>query len=70
MKNSEGIKLLIEEVAKAVGVSPKELIEYYEWKANREKLKKMKPTRMTKKEAKKLHTLPEGKEEDKRGRGH
>lgn len=35
VKNSEGIKLLIEEVAKAVGVSPKELIEYYEWKANR-----------------------------------
>ncbi|ASJ08862.1 hypothetical protein A3L11_06335 [Thermococcus siculi] len=54
VKNSEGVKLLIEEVARAIGVSPKELIEYYEWKANREKLKKMKPKRMTKMEAKKV----------------
>ncbi|HII61508.1 hypothetical protein [Pyrococcus horikoshii] len=53
VKNSEGVKLLIEEVAKAVGVSPKELIEYYEWKAHREKLKKSRK-RMTKAEARKI----------------
>ncbi|ADT83191.1 hypothetical protein [Thermococcus barophilus] len=45
IKNSEGVKLLINEVAKAVGVSPKELIEYYEWKANLKKLKTKKITR-------------------------
>ncbi|WP_324735299.1 hypothetical protein VFC49_09135 [Thermococcus sp. SY098] len=47
VKNSEGVRLLINEVAKAVGVSPKELVEYYEWKAN---LKKLKTKKMTKKE--------------------
>ena len=61
VKNSEGVKLLIEEVARAIGVSPKELIEYYEWKANREKLEKMKPTRMTKKEAKNFILSQKGK---------
>ncbi|MDV3104495.1 hypothetical protein [Thermococcus waiotapuensis] len=50
VKNSEGVKLLIEEVAKAVGVSPKELIEYYEWKANRERLKRIK-TKMSREQA-------------------
>lgn len=53
VKNSEGVKLLIEEVAKAVGVSPKELIEYYEWKANRERLKRTK-TKMTKEQAREV----------------
>ncbi len=54
VKNSEGIKLLIEEVAKAVGVSPRELLEYYEWKANLEKLKKARTKKMTREEARKI----------------
>ncbi|AIU70211.1 hypothetical protein TEU_07630 [Thermococcus eurythermalis] len=54
VRNSEGVKLLIEEVAKAVGVSPRELIEYYEWKANLEKLKKARTKKMTKEEARKI----------------
>jgi len=54
VRNSEGVRLLIEEVAKAVGVSPKELLEYYEWKANLEKLKKTKTKKMTREEAKKI----------------
>ncbi|NJE10604.1 hypothetical protein [Thermococcus sp. MAR1] len=53
VRNSEGVRLLIEEVAKAVGVSPKELLEYYEWKANLEKLKKTR-TKVTKEKAKKI----------------
>lgn len=53
VKNSEGVKLLIEEVARAVGVSPRELIEYYEWKANMEKLKKSKG-KITRAEARKI----------------
>ncbi len=50
VKNSEGVELFIEEVAKAVGVSPKELIEYYEWKANLAKIKES-SEKMTKKKA-------------------
>ncbi|MDK2915107.1 MAG: hypothetical protein PWQ79_2022 [Thermococcaceae archaeon] len=61
VKNSEGVKLLIEEVARAIGVSPKELIEYYEWKANLEKLKKMKTEKMTKAEA--MRIISEWKKE-------
>ncbi|ASJ12778.1 hypothetical protein [Thermococcus thioreducens] len=53
VRNSEGVRLLIEEVAKAVGVSPKELLEYYEWKANLEKLKKTR-MKVTKEKAKKI----------------
>jgi hypothetical protein len=53
VKNSEGVRLLIEEVARAVGVSPRELIEYYEWKANLEKIKKSQ-RKMTKAEARKI----------------
>ena len=53
VRNSEGVRLLTEEVAKAVGVSPKELLEYYEWKANLEKLKKTR-TKVTKEKAKKI----------------
>ncbi|WP_457752647.1 hypothetical protein [Thermococcus sp.] len=41
-----GVKLLIDDIAKAIGISPKELIEYYEWKAN---LKKLKTKKMTEK---------------------
>jgi len=54
VRNSEGIKLLIEEVAKAVGVSPRELLEYYEWKANLEKLKKAKTKKVTRNDARKI----------------
>ena len=53
VKNSEGVKLLIEEVAKAAGVSPKELIEYYEWKANLAKIKKS-SKKMTKEQAREV----------------
>lgn len=52
VKNLEGIKFFIEEVVKVVGVLLKEFIEYYEWKVNWEKLKKMKFMRMIKKEVK------------------
>ncbi|RLF91040.1 hypothetical protein DRN43_00520 [Thermococci archaeon] len=58
VKNSEGVKLLINEVAKAVGVSPKELIGYYEWKAN---LKKLKTKKISKKEALEFLKSQEGK---------
>ncbi|CAI1493984.1 conserved protein of unknown function [Thermococcus nautili] len=51
VKNSEGVRLLIEEVAKAVGVSPGELLEYYEWKATLEKLKRVTSKKMTNEEA-------------------
>ena len=53
VKDSEGVKLLIEKVARAIWVPPKELIEYYEWKANREKLKKSRK-RMTEAEVRKI----------------
>lgn len=58
VKNSEGVKLLINEVAKAVGVSPKELIEYYEWKAN---LKKLKTKKISKTKALEFLKSQEGK---------
>ncbi|USH00813.1 hypothetical protein K1720_00525 [Thermococcus argininiproducens] len=58
VKNSEGVRLLINEVAKAVGVSPKELIEYYEWKAN---LKKIKTKKISKKDALEFLKSQEGK---------
>lgn len=60
VKNSEGVKLLIEEVAKAVGVSPKELIEYYEWKANLARIKKS-SKKMTKKKARDFILSQKGK---------
>ncbi|WP_461866424.1 hypothetical protein [Thermococcus sp.] len=58
VKNSEGVKLLINEVAKAVGVSSKELVEYYEWKAN---LRKLKTKKISKKEALEFLKSQEGK---------
>lgn len=58
VKNSEGVRLLINEVAKAVGVSPKELIEYYEWKAN---LKKLKTKKISKTKALEFLKSQEGK---------
>ena len=63
VKDSEGVKLLIEKVAKAVGVSPEELIEYYEWKANLEKLEKTGMKKMTRKEAIKFLQSQKGKRE-------
>ncbi|WP_456395128.1 hypothetical protein [Thermococcus sp.] len=48
-----GVKLLIDDIARVVGISSKELIEYYEWKANLEKLKKTR-TKMTREEARKI----------------
>ena len=58
VKNSEGVRLLINEVAKAVGVSPKELIEYYEWKSN---LKKLKTKKISKTKALEFLKSQEGK---------
>lgn len=53
-----GVKLLINDIAKAIGVSPKEFVEYYEWKAN---LKKLKTKKMTRKEIKQVLAEWKGK---------
>lgn len=53
-----GVRLLIDDIAKAIGISPKELIEYYEWKAN---LKKPKTKKINKKEALEFLKSQEGK---------
>ncbi|GAB6102361.1 hypothetical protein JCM16138_15840 [Thermococcus atlanticus] len=55
-----GVKLLIDDIARVVGISSKELIEYYEWKANLEKLKKTR-TKMTREEAIKFLQSQKGK---------
>ncbi|MFA4719448.1 hypothetical protein [Pyrococcus kukulkanii] len=48
---------------KVIGVSPEELIEYYEWKANLEKLEKTGMKKMTREEAIKFLQSQKGKRE-------